>query len=137
MAAAREAGGLLGEIAVQVERVSGHMERGREAVAGVEELSSGAADALDAIVGTTGRAGDQARSIAQTAAAQETALQELTDQIERVAHASARTRAETETLADQASEAARGQVELEHAIRELGEVARHLQAIARHFASAT
>jgi methyl-accepting chemotaxis protein len=135
MAAAREAGGLLGEIATQVERVSGHMVRGREVVAGVEELSAGAAEALDAIVGTTGKAGEHARAIAQTAAAQETALQELTEQIDRVAHASARTRAETETLAHQAGEAARGQAELEQAIQELGEVARHLQSIAHHFAA--
>jgi methyl-accepting chemotaxis protein len=137
MATAREASGLLSEIAAQVDSVSGHMERGREVVAGVEELSAGAAEALDAIVETTGTAGDHARAIAQTAATQETALQELTDQIDRVAHASARTRAETETLAGQADEAARGQAELEHAIRELGEVARHLQTIARHFAAAS
>ena len=46
------------------------MERGREAVAGVEELSADAAKALDAIVGTTGEAGRHARAIAATAAEQ-------------------------------------------------------------------
>ncbi|HEU4699893.1 MAG TPA: methyl-accepting chemotaxis protein [Gemmatimonadales bacterium] len=134
MAAAREAGGLLGHIAGEVQGVAGRMAQGREAVAGVEELSANAAGALDAIVGTTGRAGEHARWIAQTAAAQESALQELTSQIERVAAAAARSRAETETLSDQAVAALQGQGELEQAIRELGEVAEHLQAIAQHFA---
>ena len=59
--AAREARVLLEEIGGQVTVVSEQMERGREAVAGVEELSADAAQALDAIVGTTGEAGRHAR----------------------------------------------------------------------------
>ncbi|MDQ3137885.1 MAG: methyl-accepting chemotaxis protein, partial [Gemmatimonadota bacterium] len=55
--AAGEARVLLEEIADQVTAVSGQMERGREAVAGVEGLSADAAQALDAIVGTTSDAG--------------------------------------------------------------------------------
>jgi len=135
MTAAREAGVLLGEIAGQVQTVSAQMERGREAVAGVEELSSNAAGALDAIVTTTEEAGGYARWIAETAQAQERALEGLTQQVERLAATSGRMRSETEAVADQASEAARGQADLELAIRELGEVASHLQAIARHFAA--
>jgi methyl-accepting chemotaxis protein len=131
--AAGEARVLLEEITGQVAAVSGQMERGREAVTGVEELSADAAQALDAIVGTTGEAGRHARAIAATAAEQLRAVDGLTSQIQRVAAGSARTRSETEALAQRAAEAASGQADLERAIRQLGEVATDLQRIARHF----
>jgi methyl-accepting chemotaxis protein len=132
--AAREAGNLLGEIASQVAAVAGQMERGRDVVAGVEELSADAAKALDAIVGTTGEAGGHAKAIAATAAQQRDAVDSLTGQIEQVAASSARSRADTDTLARRAGEAAAGQADLERAIRELGEMAADLQRIASHFA---
>ena len=132
--AAREAGNLLGEIASQVAAVAGQMERGRDVVAGVEELSADAAKALDAIVGTTGEAGGHAKAIAATAAQQRDAVNSLTGQIEQVAASSARSRADTDTLARRAGEAAAGQADLERAIRELGEMAADLQRIASHFA---
>ncbi len=132
--AAREAGHLLGEIATQVSAVSGQMERGRDVVAGVEELSANAAKALDAIVGTTGEAGGFAKAIAATAAQQRDAVNSLTGQIEQVAASSARSRVDTETLAKRAGEAAAGQADLERAIRELGGLAADLQRIASHFA---
>ena len=132
--AAREAGALLGEITTQVSAVSGQMERGRDVVAGVEELSADAAKALDAIVGTTGEAGGHAKAIAATAAQQRDAVNSLTGQIEQVAASSARSRADTDTLAQRAVEAAAGQADLERAIRELGELAADLQRIASHFA---
>jgi methyl-accepting chemotaxis protein len=109
------------------------MERGREAVTGVEGLSADAARALDAIVGTTGEAGRHAREIAATAADQLRAVDGLTGQIRRVAAGSARTLSETEALARRATDAAAGQADLERAIRELGEVAADLQRLARHF----
>jgi len=133
--AAREASVLLGEITTQVSAVSGQMERGRDVVAGVEELSSDAAKALDAIVGTTGEAGGHAKAIAATAAEQRDAVNSLTGQIEQVAASSARSRADTDTLARRAGEAAAGQADLERAIRELGELATDLQRIASHFAT--
>jgi methyl-accepting chemotaxis protein len=132
--AAREAGVLLGEITTQVSAVSGQMEQGRDVVAGVEELSADAAKALDAIVGTTGEAGGHAKAIASTAAEQRDAVNTLTGQIEQVAASSARSRADTDTLARRAAEAAAGQADLERAIRELGELAADLQRIASHFA---
>ncbi len=132
--AAREAGNLLGEIATQVSAVSGQMERGRDVVAGVEELSANAAKALDAIVGTTGEAGGHAKAIAATAAQQRDAVNALTGQIEQVAASSARSRVDTDTLAKRAGEAAAGQADLERAIRELGGLAADLQRIASHFA---
>lgn len=132
--AAREAGTLLGEIADQVSSVSGQMERGRDVVAGVEELSADAAKALDAIVGTTGEAGGHAKAIATTAAQQHDAVNSLTGQIEQVAASSAKSRADTDALAKRAGEASAGQAELERAIRGLGELASDLQRIASHFA---
>ncbi len=132
--AAREAGNLLGEITTQVTAVSGQMERGRDVVAGVEELSANAARALDAIVGTTGEAGGFAKAIAATAAQQRDAVDLLTGQIEQVAASSAQSRVNTDTLARRAGEAAAGQADLERAIRELGELAAALQRIASHFA---
>jgi methyl-accepting chemotaxis protein len=132
--AAREAGGLLGEITDQVLSVSGQMERGRDVVAGVEELSADAAKALDAIVGTTGEAGGHAKAIAVTAAQQRDAVNSLTGQIEQVAASSAKSRADTDTLAKRAGEASAGQAELERAIQELGDLASDLQRIASHFA---
>ncbi len=135
--AAREARVLLEEIGSQVSSVSDQMERGREAVAGVEELSADAAQALDAIVGTTSEAGRHAQAIAVTASDQLGAVGGLSQQIERVAEGSARTRTETDELARRAEDAAAGQAELERAIRQLGDVAADLQRIARHFAVET
>ena len=132
--AAGEAATLLGEIADQVSSVSGQMDRGRDVVAGVEELSANAAKALDAIVGTTGEAGGHAQAIAVTAAQQREAVDTLTGQIEQVAASSAKSRADTDTLAKRAGEASAGQAELERAIRGLGELATDLQRIASHFA---
>jgi methyl-accepting chemotaxis protein len=133
--AAGEARGLLEEIAAQVSTVSGQMARGRDAVAGVEELSADAARALDAIVGTTSESVRHAEGIASTAAEQLQAVQELGARIEQVAAGTARTRTDIDTLAGRAADAARGQADLEHAMRELGEVAADLQRIARHFAT--
>ena len=135
--AAGEARGLLEEIGAQVSTVSRTMDRGREAVVGVEELSANAAQALEAIVGTTGEAGRHAQAIAASAADQLDAVGDLTGQIERVAAGSTRTRSDTDALARRAEEAASGQSELERAMRELGDVAADLQRIARHFAVET
>jgi methyl-accepting chemotaxis protein len=132
--AAREAGGLLGEIASQVSAVAGQMAQGRDVVAGVEELSADAAKALDAIVGTTGEARGHAQAIAATAAQQRSAVDTLTGQIEQVAASSAKSRADTDNLAKRAGEASAGQADLEGAIRQLGELAADLQRIASHFA---
>ena len=134
--AAGEVRVLVEEIAGQVATVSGQMERGREVVAGVEELSADAARALDAIVGATSEAGRHAEAIAETAAEQLKAVSGLSGQIERVAIGSSRTLTETDALARRAAEAASGQADLERAIDELGHVAAELQRIARHFVEA-
>ncbi|HET8650408.1 MAG TPA: hypothetical protein VFL95_10220, partial [Gemmatimonadales bacterium] len=79
-------------------------------------------------------AGETARTIAATAAAQESALTALTAQVEQLADASARTSGDTDRLAEQAMTAARGQADLEHVVANLGELADDLERLARHFA---
>ena len=73
--------------------------------------------------------------IAETAAQQRRQVDTLTGQIERVADGgrSAPARSPMRWPSRRTS-AARGQAELEGAIRELGDVATELQRIARHFA---
>jgi methyl-accepting chemotaxis protein len=130
----RESSALVAEIGAQVASVAREMTRGQETVADVEELSAAAGQALEAILQATVEAGTRAQQIAEAAAAQQSAFEQLTGRIEQVAAVSARTRVQTDTLAEQAGEAARGQADLEGAIRELEAVATHLQRIARHFA---
>lgn len=130
---AREAVRLVGDVSAEVSAIAAQMDRGRAVVAGVGEVSASAAGALDAIVQATEVAGDEARLIADTAAAQEEASRQLAGQIGQVAQASERTRGEIEALASQAAVAARGQAELERAIGELELVATSLQALVRHF----
>jgi aerotaxis receptor len=132
--ATRESAALLSEVGSQVATVTRYMTRGRDAVANVEELSAAAGEALAAIVEATGDAGRLAATIATAAASQQTAFDDLTTRIERVAAVSAHTRSQTDALAAQAAEAASGQAELERAIGELEGVASQLQRIARHFA---
>jgi methyl-accepting chemotaxis protein len=132
--AAREAGSLVGAIGERMERVTAQMDRGQEVVAGVEGLSTGAAQALGAIAEATGVAGHHAEQIAGAAADQVREFARLSGRIEDVAAVSRRARSETDALAREAQAAERGQADLERAIADLGEVSNSLQRIARHFA---
>lgn len=131
---ARDAARLAGDVSAEVAAIVAQMERGRAVVAGIGEVSTSAASALDAIVQATTEAGEQTRLIADHAATQEEASRRLADQIGAVTRAAERSRGETDALAQQASAAARGQAELERAIGELEQVATSLQALVRHFA---
>ncbi len=135
--ATRESAGLLAEIGRQVDSVTAQMTHGQAAVADVEELSAAAAQALEAILQATGEAGARAEQIAAAASRQQGAFDGLRGRMERVAAESSRAREQSDSLATQATEAARGQLELEHAIRELDALASHLHGIARHFAVET
>jgi methyl-accepting chemotaxis protein len=131
--ASREAGGLVAAILGQVAQVSEQIDRGTEAVRGVEQLSADAARALEQIVARTHDAGEHARRIAQTANRQEGAVARLQAQMDRVVAVSSRTVEEAEATARRASEAARSQVALERAIGELGQVATRLELIVRDY----
>lgn len=130
---AREAAVLAGDVGAEVEAILVQMERGRTVMAGVGAVGHSAATALEAIVTATRDAGEEARQIADAAAAQEEASRRLAEQVGRVVEATERTRGETELVAQQAAAAARGQAELERAIAELDQVAASLQALVRHF----
>lgn len=130
---ARDAARLAAEIGVEVEGIRGQMDLGGSIVAGVEDVSAEAVQALETIVTAAHAAGEEARAIAETAAAQEQASQRLAEQISQVSDASRQTRGDVELLAAQAGAASRGQAELEAALAELSQVAADLQRIARHF----
>ncbi len=133
--ASREAAVLMELITRQVSDVAAQMEHGRSVVAGVEELSEDALQALSAIMTTTREAGEYGRRIAGSAEAQRTSFDRLRVDIEQIATVSRHALAESRRLAGRVAEATTGQAEMEEAIRDLAGVADRLQAIARTFAA--
>ncbi len=134
-AAAVEAGELVQDIHRQVGEVVEQMRRGQVNVGGVEELSSAALEALDAIVAATAEATSHARRIAEAAAEQDQAFGRLRQRIHAVAAIAGKNRAEADDVATRAAEAAQGLSDLERATRELEEVATMLRELTRGFAS--
>jgi methyl-accepting chemotaxis protein len=133
--AALEAGELVQDIHRQVGEVVEQMRRGQVNVGGVEELSSAALQALDAIVAATAEATSHAQRIASAAGEQDTAFGKLRQRIHAVAKIAGKNRAEADEVATRADEAARGLTELERATRELEDVAAMLRELTRGFAS--
>ncbi len=133
--AAAEAAQLVEDIHRQVGEVVEQMRRGQVNVGGVEELSAGALEALDAIVAATADATTHAQRIATAAGEQGTAFTRLRQRIHAVAAIAGKNRAEADGVASRASEAARGLTELEVATRELEAVAAMLRELTRGFAS--
>jgi methyl-accepting chemotaxis protein len=133
--AAAEAGDLVQDIHREVGEVVEQMRRGQVNVGGVEELSSAALEALDAIVASTADATEHARRIADAAGEQDSAFGRLRERINAVAAIAGKNRAEADDVATRASEAARGLSELERATRELESVAAMLRDLTRGFAS--
>ncbi|HEX9280495.1 MAG TPA: methyl-accepting chemotaxis protein [Gemmatimonadales bacterium] len=133
-AAALEAGELVQDIHRQVGEVVEQMRRGQVNVGGVEELSAGALEALDAIVAATADATTHAQRIASAAGEQDEAFARLRQRINAVAEISGKNRGEADGVATRASEAARGLAELEQATRELEQVAGMLRELTRGFA---
>jgi methyl-accepting chemotaxis protein len=133
--AAEEAGELVQDIHRQVGDVVEQMRRGQVNVGGVEELSSAALEALDAIVAATAEATSHAQRIAAAAGEQDKAFGTLRDRIHAVATIAGKNRAEADDVATRADEAARGLTDLERATRELEAVAAMLRELTRGFAS--
>jgi methyl-accepting chemotaxis protein len=134
-AAAAEAGELVLDIHRQVGEVVEQMRRGQVNVAGVEELSSDALGALDAIVQATAEATSHAQRIAAAAGEQDEAFGQLRQRISAVAAISLQNRVEAEGVTARAGEAATGLGDLERATRDLEEVASRLRDLTRGFAS--
>lgn len=133
--AAAEAGELVADIHRQVGEVVEQMRRGQVNVAGVEELSSDALDALEAIVQSTAEATAHAQRIASSAGEQDEAFERLRQRISAVAAISLQNRAEAEGVSARAGEAATGLTDLERATRDLEEVAGRLRDLTRGFAN--
>ena len=133
--AAAEAAQLVEDIHRQVGEVVEQMRRGQVNVGGVEEVSAGALEALDAIVAATADATTHARRIATAAGEQDTAFTKLRQRIHAVAAIAGKNRTEADDVATRAGEAARGLTELELATRELEAVATMLRELTRGFAS--
>jgi len=133
--AALEAGELVQDIHRQVGEVVEQMRRGQVNVGGVEELSAGALEALDAIVAATADATTHAQRIATAAGEQDEAFARLRQRINAVAEIAGKNRGEADGVATRANEAARGLAELEQATRELEQVAGMLRELTRSFAS--
>ena len=133
--AATEAGELVLDINRRVGEVVEQMRRGQVNVGGVEELSSAALEALDAIVTSTADATTHARRIADAAGEQDSAFGRLRERINAVAAIAGKNRAEADDVATRAGEAARGLTDLERATRELESVAAMLRDLTRGFAS--
>ena len=133
--AAAEAGELVADIHRQVGEVVEQMRRGQVNVAGVEDLSSDALEALEAIVRATAEATEHAQRIAAAAAEQDDAFGKLRQRISAVAAISLQNRAEAEGVTARAGEAALGLGNLEAAARDLEEVASRLRELTRGFAS--
>jgi methyl-accepting chemotaxis protein len=134
-AAAAEAGGLVQDIHRQVGEVVEQMRRGQVNVGGVEELSSAALDALDAIVAATAEATAHASRIAEAAGEQDQAFARLRERINAVATIAGQNRTEADDVATRATEAAQGLTDLERATRDLEQVATMLRDLTRGFAS--
>src|SRR5438034_1392324 len=115
--------------------VAEEVRRGQVNVGGVEELSSAALEALDAIVAATAEATSHAQRIAAAAGDQDKAFGKLRQRIHAVAEIAGKNRAEADDVATRAEEAARGLTDLERATRELEEVAAMLRELTRGFAS--
>jgi methyl-accepting chemotaxis protein len=133
--AAQEAGELVQDIYREVSEVVEQMRRGQVNVGGVEELSAGALQALDAIVAATAEATSHAQRIAAAAGDQDKAFGKLRDRIHAVAQIAGKNRAEADDVATRADEAARRLTDLERATRELEDVAAMLRELTRGFAS--
>src|SRR5439155_318494 len=127
--AALEAGELVQDIHRQVGEVVEQMRRGQVNVGGVEEISSAALEAQDAIVAATAEATAHAQRIAAAAGEQDKAFGRLRERIHAVAAIAGKNRAEADDVATRASEAARGLSELERATHEIEEVAAMLREL--------
>src|SRR5204863_62776 len=90
----------------QVGEVVEQMRRGQVNVGGVEEISSAALEAQDAIVAATAEATAHAQRIAAAAGEQDKAFGRLRERIHAVAAIAGKNRAEADDVATRASEAA-------------------------------
>jgi len=132
-AAGADAGRLVAEMAGAVGSLATQMEQGRKLVEDAGQLSAATASALDAIAQATRDAGAHARAIAESGSTQDQAARRLGDEMQSLLETAQRALNQTEALTREATEAGKGQRDLEGAIGELERVAIDLAKISRQF----
>ncbi len=133
--ASDKAGDLLRSFETRMRAVADQMDAGHEMVRDVEQLSSAARGALDAIVQATATGADRAHRIARTSREQEAEFRHLRERVARVSDISARNRSSAEHVAVAAADQASALRELEGATHALRGVAANLGDLARKLAS--
>ncbi len=128
-----DAGRLTAEMSRSVSALAAQMEQGRKLVEDVGQLSATTVNALEAIAHATREAGAQARVIAESGTAQDQAARRLGEEMRNLLDTAERSLSQTETLTREATEAGKGQRDLEGAIEELERVAVELGRISRQF----
>src|SRR5256714_11710835 len=129
--AALEAGELVQDIHRQVGEVVEQMRRGQVNVGGVEELSSAALEALDAIVAATAEATSHAQRIAAAAGDQDKAFGKLRQRIHAVAEIAGKNRAGADDVATPAEAQAGGLSDLQRPTPGVAGVAASVRGPAR------
>ncbi len=130
-----EAGQLVEEMQVHLTEVVEQMSKGREAVAGVEDMSTQGIEALDAIVQATLEATRHVERIAKTAESQQHAFALLGDRMDGVAAISSRNRSDADGMMERAREVEMGADGLRQATHELDSIATMLAEVTRLFTS--
>lgn len=131
-----DAARLAAEMSRGVATLATRMETGRKLVEEMEQLSTAASRALDAVIDASGEAGRQARVIAQSAEAQEQAVRRLDTGLRVMLEAAEQAGPQGDRLAREGAGAAQSGRALETSIAELERVAVELARISRSFARA-
>lgn len=131
-----DAARLAAEMSRGVATLATRMEVGRKLVEEMEQLSTAASRALDAVIDASGEAGRQARVIAQSAEAQEQAVRRLDTGLRVMLEAAEQAGPQGDRLAREGAGAAQSGRALETSIAELERVAVELARISRSFARA-
>jgi methyl-accepting chemotaxis protein len=126
-----EANAIVTGFAVQMDRATKQMDRGREMVADVEVLSSSAMKALASILEASDAAASWSRRIAKVSHEQERFVAVTRDRAGRIDEISRRNREGSDHVSRSANEQAGALHELESATRELRELATHLADLTR------
>jgi methyl-accepting chemotaxis protein len=128
---AAQAALLLSGFEARVRAASAHMARGNAVVQDVESLAVSARRALDRIVASAEQSVSQARTIAETARAQEAESGRLRSDVHRIAETAERTRSGADELVTAAQEQAQALRALDMAAAELRVVSSGLGDLAR------
>ncbi len=126
-----DANTILAGFALQMDRATRQMDRGREMVGDVEVLSSSAMKALASILQASDAAAAWSRRIAEVSHEQEKFVAVTRDRAGRIDEISRRNREGSDQVSRSAAEQAGALQELESATRELRELATHLADLTR------